>query len=328
MKHENQYPVFIVGCYRSGTTLLRSMLSSHSEVHIPEETRYIPYVLERIDTYGDLNDDANLVRLISEINSFLKGQDWPNLPSTESLMAKMSSRTIQEVIRCVALHKVEKPVRVWGDNTPLYVNCIFAINNILPSAKFINVVRDGRDVAASAIKLHVGGGFNLTALAMEWNERIFNGLAAEVRLGNKKVITIRYEDLVSNAPMVLKRICNFLDISFEENMLEFYKNIDNYKLKKQAHHKNLSKPITRDFISTHTKAFTDDEIKLLERMMQNALHIYGYDLKFKCLAPIPNSIKYKGLASNFAILILKRVLNRNFFKHVRSYSQLLRGRYR
>ena len=52
-------PIFIVGCFRSGTTLLRIILNSHPEIWIPEETGYLPHIYEKLATYGNLSNKNN-----------------------------------------------------------------------------------------------------------------------------------------------------------------------------------------------------------------------------------------------------------------------------
>jgi len=50
-------PLFIVGCSRSGTTLMRLILNTHSKICIPEETRYIPIIGANLHKYGDLSEE-------------------------------------------------------------------------------------------------------------------------------------------------------------------------------------------------------------------------------------------------------------------------------
>lgn len=306
-QHKREQPVFIVGCYRSGTTLLSSILSAHSEAYIPEETRYLPYIFERLDDYGDLRDDANLTLMINDINRFLIGQDWEVIPDAAKVIGALSERTFQEVIRCIAVYNADKPVRVWGDNTPFYVSCALSIASLLPDARFINMVRDGRDVAASAIKLNMGGGFNPTALALEWNERILDGMIAQKMLGPEKVLTVRYEDIVSDTRSEINKVCSFLGIAFEESMLDFHQRANAHKIKKQTHHANLSRPVTSQFVGNYKKAFSQKDILLMERMMRNGLMVYGYEITNKRLAPISNSVRYRNLATNFLRLLARRL---------------------
>lgn len=314
---ERQQPVFIVGCYRSGTTLLSSILSAHSEAYIPEETRYLPYILERLDDYGDLRVDANLTLMINDINRFLVSQDWETIPDAAKVIGALSERTFQEVIRCIAVYNADKPVRVWGDNTPFYVSCALLIASLLPDARFVNMVRDGRDVAASAIKLNMGGGFNPTALALEWNERVFDGMVAQKVLGPERVITVRYEDLVSDTRSEIVKVCSFLGIAFEEGMLEFHQKANAHKIKKQTHHANLAKPVTNQFVGNYKKAFSKKEILLMERMMRNGLMAYNYEITNKRLAPIANSIRYRNLATNFLRLLVRRLKAKRTWQNIK-----------
>jgi len=320
MNKETQIPVFIVGCYRSGTTLVRVMLSSHSKVYICEETGYIPLIFEKIDKYGDLNRDDNLITLIKDINKYLLNTGWRRVPRPEDCIAEIKERTFEEIVRYVALYNAPQSVKIWGDNTPVYVNSFFTLSTLFPDAKFINVVRDGRDVAASAKRLHIGG-FNVTTLAMEWNERISNGLLAQHILGCDKVMTIRYEDLVSNPKVELTKICSFLGLKFENEMLNYYRKNFSIEMKKHAHHVNLSVPLTSKFVGRYKRTFSAKDIMKLERLMQNGLLAYGYDLNYERLAPLSNFVRYKDLSLNFLLFAYNRLRGRGLFRNVRLWSR-------
>src|SRR5260221_5251878 len=59
MAANSDRPIFVVGCPRSGTTMLQLMLHSHPRIAIPPETRFVVTAYERRLDFGDLEDPAN-----------------------------------------------------------------------------------------------------------------------------------------------------------------------------------------------------------------------------------------------------------------------------
>jgi Sulfotransferase family len=87
----NVPPVFIVGCYRSGTSLLRLMLSAHPCISISSEGAYIDYVDSKLSSYGDLSDPKNLEALHRDISPFLKEERWLSVPPFEIFLVGWGS---------------------------------------------------------------------------------------------------------------------------------------------------------------------------------------------------------------------------------------------
>ena len=141
---------FIVGSPRSGTTLLRTMLDSHPAIWIPPEA---PFIVHRYSKYQNLSELGNkedykklfwkivkapCFKMIDFIPSFEK--IWANLkrPSYASLMDSIFNEYI-----------LYKEKSIWGSKTPIFALHISLLCQLFPQAKYIHLVRDGRDVAAS-----------------------------------------------------------------------------------------------------------------------------------------------------------------------------------
>ncbi|UJS22315.1 MAG: sulfotransferase [Candidatus Brocadia sp.] len=312
-------PLFIVGCSRSGTTLMRLILNTHSKICIPEETRYIPIIGANLHKYGDLSEDNNLFTLIQDINKQLERivYGWKRLPVIEEVVKRLKKRTFQDIVMHVNTYfNTKSTIEIWGDKTPLYVNSILFIGKLFPRSKFINMVRDGRDVAVSTLRAKLGG-TNLTDISLEWNECILNGMLAEKYFGPKRVKTIRYEDLASDPKTVLLMICDFLNINYEESMTQYYATSDAQALSKVKHHSNVIKPISSDSVGGYKKVLKQDQRKTLELYMWNTLKTYGYDLEFDFLPPPPKHYRYLSLFHSCVKLLLrgapKKLVRRSWF---------------
>jgi len=196
--------VLIGGCGRSGTTLIREMLDRHPSLAIGPETAI-------------LCDFPNPERLAF---------DW-GLPQAEIERSMSRSRDIvefsAEFFRAYA-KKRGKPV--WGDKTPRNVRALGRILKWFPNARFVHMIRDGRDVACS-LRKHpketvrhgklVPQNVNrpITECAKRWIEDTSCGLALR---GHPRVIEVRYEVLTADPETELKRICDFLRLDYDASM--------------------------------------------------------------------------------------------------------------
>lgn len=198
--------VFIVGCGRSGTTLLREMLCRHSAFGGGPETLFFVKTL----------DPAYL--------SVLTGASQTEL---EAMRARATSLVefAQEYYRAQASRDGK---RRWVDKTPMHVRALPRILRCFPEARVIHLIRDGRDVACSLRhhpkeRVHRGRivpnrvDRPIEACAERWLRDVGAGLAFA---SHPRVETLRYERLVADPEAELRRACRFLGEPFEVAMLD------------------------------------------------------------------------------------------------------------
>ncbi len=219
MNEDTLRPFFIIGHPRSGTTLLRFMLSSHPRLHVPDETGFLPFLATDPETPMDRDELAELLRRIGQLNRFWGGI----VVSPDAFYDALTQPTLPAVLD--ALYRLQSPVQTarWGDKTPLYIQYIPQIRAIFPRAQFIHVIRDGRDAALSARAKwgHEKRYMDLSYLLRNWVRNVQTGQAAGAQLGRQKYSEVRYEELVTDPDNVLRTICTFLDEPYEASMLNF-----------------------------------------------------------------------------------------------------------
>ena len=115
----------------------------------------------------------------------------------------------------------DKPRRYFGDSTPVNMMQSDLIFKLLPHSKFINVIRDGRDVAASVVKERWGPVEHYSALKW-WENRICQAHSSLTRIPKERILEIRIEDLVVHErESALQRILTFLNLE-QSSRLEKY----------------------------------------------------------------------------------------------------------
>jgi hypothetical protein len=203
----------IVGAPRSGTTLLRLMLDAHPELAIPPESGFLIDAAHLREHGGATPDDLH--RLLT--GSF----NWPDFHVEHSqLRAELGtlepfdvSEGIRTLYRLYA-RRFDK-ARV-GDKTPSYCRHLPTIADLLPEARFIHLIRDGRAVAASVRGLWFAAGNTMEALAADWVACVSAARADAPHCPH--YLEVRYEDLVTAPRATLREICDFVDLPYSTDM--------------------------------------------------------------------------------------------------------------
>ena len=198
--------------------MLRLILDRSPDIAIPTESMILVDVRNMRERYGALTTDAEFDRLAADVWKHPKVREWrlPGAPPRrEGRSGDAAYRAALEApFRAyAALHG--KPG--WGDKTPHYVAHIDEIKRVFPEARVVNLVRDGRDVALSLLRVPFGPA-NVWAAAHTWRAAVEAGERADVRYGGD-VATVRYEDLVADPATVVAGLCAFAGIAYDPAML-------------------------------------------------------------------------------------------------------------
>lgn len=206
-------PIFIVGCPRSGTKLIRDLLRSHPNITFPQESQFIPRLYR---LYGDPENDKEALRIAAAILSlhWIRTFDLNVVPA--SFAGYRSYGEIVSAIFKAWAAKEGKPR--WGDKTPQYVTDIPALVEIFPSCKIIHIYRDGRDVALSYMKIWFGSG-NVYTAAGAWKRMVTKGRSDGAAAGPERYMDLRYETLLDRPRETMTDVCDFIGERFDEAVL-------------------------------------------------------------------------------------------------------------
>lgn len=207
-------PIFIVGCPRSGTTLLRDLLRSHPHLTFPEESHFIPSLYRG---YGDPRDESEARELAEAILRIPWVRAWGLSLDPSSFAGDRSyARIVARVYEAWAL-KENKPR--WGDKTPVYVLHIPLLLEIFPAAKILHIYRDGRDVALSLLRVRFGPR-NVFTAAESWKRMVSAGRRAGATLPRESYREVRYETLLGAPRETMREVCTFIDEPFTDAVLQ------------------------------------------------------------------------------------------------------------
>jgi Sulfotransferase family len=272
-------PVFIVGCPRSGTTLLRLMLSAHSRISISSEGAYIYHLRSTLRSYGDLSDPRQLKALHEELLPLLETEKFLSIPSFDQLLGWVArfGTDLQSIITFYGTWEAraagKERLTWWGDNAPYHVYHVPFFNYLFPTSKLILVIRDPRDVYASS---KAALDYDVHTAIGAWEKALLDGVLAKSYLGSERVRQIKYEDLVMAPRARLQDLCAFLGVEYEEAM-SIYHNSDAAKaVAKLDHHKNLLRPVFDSSVGRYRQILTQEEIATIHRRLYSPMTCLGY----------------------------------------------------
>ena len=213
---------FVVGVGRSGTTLLRMMLDSHPQLAIPPETHFL---LEFIQASGRLRFSPAVAQRTIVEDPHRRWNDFGLDPDDlrERLDAIEDFNTADALRAFYRLYAERHAKTRWGDKTPDYVRKMKKIRNTLPEARFLHVIRDGRDAGLSQnARLAKRGKDPVppTEMARRWRKRVVKSRANAAELGG--YLEVRYEDLIDDTEAVLRRVCEAIELDYDPVMLDYH----------------------------------------------------------------------------------------------------------
>lgn len=253
-------PLFVIGCARSGTTLLADLLGRHTRlVVVPEwpitSGHPIPPDVARGRSLG-LSERAKLVPWgVSESEFVAAVADG----SVASAMAALVYRY---------LGHDQAPV-YWVDHTPTHVECVPALLDAFPAARFVHMVRDPRAVVASILKVDWGPEAALPA-ARWWNAEVASGLAAETLNG---ALRVRYEDLVDDPEREVGRVFAHLALPYEEGGGGGGYSVPDYS---RAQHALVGGPLVAARKEAWKFTLTTRDVRRVERETAGLMRLFGY----------------------------------------------------
>jgi hypothetical protein len=280
-RNEGVRPFFIVGSGRCGTTLLRRILQASNQVHIPPET-YVLGPAVMVYLRNRHRPWPVVVRSVLSLFEFHPEFDTFGVPlrplGLHLIEAPKERRSLALILhRLFVYHGEQTGQRFerWGDKTPLNSFWLGAIRSVFPDARFIHLVRDGADVAAS--RLQAGFEEDIVRAAQRWKAAV-RAVRRFAERHPEVCHEVRYEDLVSAPKEVVSRICSFLDLEFQPGMTEALGHSrDMGDVSRLAHHENVSKPISTSSIGRGRRGLSAKARSELQRVIGADLRRFGYD---------------------------------------------------
>jgi hypothetical protein len=200
----NNQPFFILGCVRSGTTMLRNILRFHPRLECPEETHFFRW-----------SDPFRSPRFMHPYNNnkiIQKQQRMDGISEAEfAELIKMSGskKELAENYGQFYLEKQGNPDGRWFDKTPQNIYGILLISQMMPDTRFIHIYRNPLNVVASLFEGKVLEISDMAGATSYWNESM-SIMEEYKKIGKDRVLEIAYEKLTSKPEKSVGKILEFL----------------------------------------------------------------------------------------------------------------------
>ena len=252
-------PFFVVGCVRSGTTLLRNLLRNHPNLWCSEETQYY--------RWGDAFGMPGFMNQVgrSPLMKRHRQIDGVDEERFQELLALARSRKdLLERFANEYLRVKGAPDGRWFDKSPQNVYGIPLLMHDFPGAKFVHIVRNPLNVVASLIIGKVIAAPNVVAAANYWREAVAIVNTCKPMLGDA-LHEFRYEDLVADPQGETARLVAFL--GEDPSLLEFTHDVHGEK-------------------DQHRATLTDADREALLEICGEWTEFYGYDLGVEAVGDV------------------------------------------
>jgi hypothetical protein len=221
--------VFFVGCPRSGTTLVQRLGNAHPELAVAHETRWIARWYERrIGVTAEGFVTSEFVERLLGHGRFKALKIKPD-ELVRAYRDREPVRYAEFVSMLFDRFAARRGKRLAGDKSPAYVRSLPTLHALWPEAKFVHIIRDGRDVCLSVLDWQQGvprfptweeDPVTTTAVWWEWNVRL--GRESGQELGPDLYCELRYEALMADPERECAQLCAFLEIPADDAMLRFH----------------------------------------------------------------------------------------------------------
>ena len=263
-------PFFIVGCGRSGTSLLRSLLVRHPRVAIPLESLFL------ID-YLRAADARPLAELLPLMVREPEIREWGLNPSLDDF--KECTSVASAIRRLHEIYAEEQGKETWGQKTPRFVRSLPLLAKHFPDARFVHLVRDPRAVVSSLIRSDVHRS-NAYHGSIRWVQDVSRGLDFEAE-NPGRVLRLRYEDLVGDVEASVGRLLEFLEITLDAELdLAASAGDEGYSAFYDQIHANLQRAPTDAFVERWRKSLSQDQIQVVEALAGERMAELGYSRDF------------------------------------------------
>lgn len=267
--HKPKQFFLIIGCGRSGTTLLQSICSRHSSVYVGPETKFLAHFPLNMDlSHPSAYCQAYLkiVELSAKEEIPLHNFDyfWQHAPRTH---AGLFTAWLQAGSQHHQAHII-------GDASNIHTAHALWLAKQIPQLKIIHLWRDPRDVAASQKRLWQT---SMTRFVMRYWRSFHVYQHAQKKLADR-YYALRYEDLVQNPESSIKQLCHAMDWDYQPVMLQPHKRTERGFASREIHKLGTLEAMSCKHIGKYKKELSEEEIAFIEKVCMFPMRHFNYVL--------------------------------------------------
>ncbi len=287
-------PLLMIPLRRCGSHALRLRLNASSQFHSPYPLHIVDF-MPLVPLYGDLRDDSAYRQMVRDVVGLQQAimVQWPGVSfDAEEIYNAIHEepRSVHRIVWELLLRSAEQHgASVVMDKSLDSVQYAPELMALFPHMRFLNVVRDPRAQVASMNRAIIHD-FDTTLNALAWVKAHTTGRAL-AQSHPDRVLTIRYEDFLSDQETTLRRICQFIGIEFLPQMLDIAASKEAQDLSRMSAlwESNCFAPLpaNKDKFKTQLQPH---EIETIESLAWETMRHYGYECMTEAQAPHPTAV--------------------------------------
>lgn len=285
-------PIFLMCSERSGSNLITRMFDSHSQYRAPPAVHLLRILGESLVRYGDLRSPRNWAILVDDCIALFDAKIgiWTiGTTEVERLAAKTAPGSLGSLV--LSLYRAEadaagkesffvKENQIYGFAPVILESC--------PTARFIYLVRDPRDMALSWLEAaSLRGGPVRAATVWAADQSGFLTLCSQIA-ATRHVARLTYESLIGAAALALERVCATLDIAFEPDTLAFHRTESVVANANEAvDWRNTSRPLMTNNSGKYRTGLRRDQVAFIEATCGELMGMFGYEASLERAEDLP-----------------------------------------
>lgn len=273
--------IFMVGEQRSGSNLLRLILNESPSIAAPHPPHILQRFMPLLPVYGNLDNDKHFKKLINDVCKLveLNPVPWDKVKlNRKEILNRCKEKSLVAVYGAVMdMYAEAHNANAWMCKSMQNIFWADDINVYFNHPKYIYLYRDPRDVTLSFTKAVIGEKHPYF-IAKQWNELQKACIEQMNWHGTETIFPLSYENLLENPEKIVKELCQFLDIKFSKEMLNFHTSKEAERSAKSSSlWENLSQPIKSNNSKKFMTELTTEEIKIIESITGDVMDILGYE---------------------------------------------------
>jgi len=274
-------PILMIPLRRCGSHALRLRLNFNEDFYSPYPLHLVDF-MPLVGLYGDLSSDYAYFQMVVDLvglqtATMVKWEGVALDPVTIFNAIKERPRSVHSIMWEMLFQAGRsQKAKVVMDKSLDNVHYASELMPLFEDMLFLNVVRDPRAQIASMNRAIIHD-FSSLLNAKTWVRAHEAGRTLAQQLPTK-VLTIRYEDFLSNQEAVLRKICQFFGIDYLPEMLDVDQSAEAKRISTMSSlwESNYSSPILAN-IDKFKKSLTDEEIAVIETVAGDLMDYYGYE---------------------------------------------------
>ena len=278
---EDCAPIFIVGAPRSGTTLLERMLDAHPAIAIADEIIFFDIILQARERVPELDSPERIRYFFDLLPAMDHVRYWNH---ADEILSQVKARLLADA-RASYGRFYRYFMEAWaqragasrfGEKTPWNIRHLAELRRMFPNCRIIHMVRDPRAVVASKMALPRTSRDILTNAVKWWLDVQQARDFVEADAANaRRVLEIRYEDLVAQPREVLQQVCDFIGEPFDARMLTYAESAD-VNFRNQPYHRGVFKPVFSSSLEAWRRSLNEAQLVLIQLIGGPLMNVYGY----------------------------------------------------